>query len=199
MIAEEKDFGPFDFLAEKDPEFWGRFMEELWAEKGCILYHPPINVTPMYQIQSGLVKIGGYSEEGKEVCYDILQPGEFFGNLRYLDGKFFEFAKVLKTVKLRKFDSDYFKYLVVHEPTVSEWFNKQVVKRWCRAEERLFSIRSLNPDERVSRVVSFYGNDLISESKKKTTIMNFISIQDIADLTGLTRQTTSKILRSLNR
>lgn len=197
MIAEGKDFGPFDFLAEKDADFSVRFMEELFVEKGISLYRPPEKITPIYQIKSGLVKIGGYSEDGREVCYDVLKEGEFFGNLRYLDGQFSEFAKVLTPVYLRKFDSDYFKYLIVHEPDVSEWFNKQVVKRWCRAEERLFAIRSLSPEERVNRICKYYSQEIVIGQGRKVKAIQVISIQDIADLTGLTRQTASKILKSI--
>jgi CRP-like cAMP-binding protein len=47
----------------------------------------------IYEIVSGAVKLGSYSEHGEEFVHDILHKGDFFGNLRYLNGQFFEFSK----------------------------------------------------------------------------------------------------------
>jgi len=165
------------------------------VERGVYLYEPPVKTTPIYEIISGIVKIGSYSQEGEEVCFDILGPGEFFGNLNYLDGQFFEFSKTLTQVKLRVNEIDYFKDIIINIPEVSEWFHRKVVMRWWKAENRLYSIRSLDVEEKVKKVLTdFYKMDEIRDFK---ALKKLLTLQDIADLTGLTRQTVSKVLKKL--
>ncbi len=189
------EFSPYNFLTTKDPDGLAKHVSTVEKCKGEYLYQPPTRFTPIFEIVYGLVKIGSYSPDGKEVCYDVLQPGEFFGNLRYLDGRFFEFSRCLTSTLLRTYDSDFFKKITIEVPEVSGWFNHQIVKRWCRAEERLFSIRSKSPDEKVQSILKAYQSGIKDANQKTISPKMYMSLQDVADLTGLTRQTVSKVIR----
>jgi CRP-like cAMP-binding protein len=187
--------GPFNYLIEAGIEVSGKLMESVHLEKGHLIYQPPQRITPIYEIISGAVKIGSYSPQGEEVCYDILKPGDFFGNLQYLNGQFSEFAKTLSTAELRAYDPDFFKQLVTNQPILSEWFFKELVSRWCRAEDRLFAVRSLDPTEKVKRILPYFQNQITDADGKTFNLRKMVTLQDIADLTGLTRQTVSKVLQ----
>lgn len=189
------DFGPFNFLLEKKIEVSGRLLETVQLEKGHLIYQPPNRITPIFEIVSGVVKIGSYSPDGEEVCYDILRPGDFFGNFQYLNGQFSEFAKSLTPAELRVYDVDFFKQLVTNTPTLAEWFFKVLVSRWCRVEERLFAIRSLTPQEKVRKILPYFQVQILDASGKLFSLREVVTLQDIADLTGLTRQTVSKVMR----
>lgn len=188
-------YGPFTYLAEEGIEVSGRLLETIQLEKGHLIYQPPQLITPIFEIVSGAVKIGSYSPEGNEVCYDILRPGDFFGNLQYFDGNFSEFCKTLTSTELRVYDPDFFKQLVANQPKLAEWFFKELVIRWCRAENRLYAIRSLDPAEKVKRVLPYFQDQITDADGKTLNLRNMVTLQDIADLTGLTRQTVSKVLR----
>lgn len=188
-------FGPFEYLVEERIEVSERLLETIILEKGNFLYQPPKRITPIFEIVSGAVKIGSYSPEGEEVCYDILKPGDFFGNLDLLNGKFSEFSKTLTSAKLRMYDVDFFKQLVTNQPKLAQWFIKELVIRWCRAEERLFAIRSLDPLEKVKRILPYFQDQIIDSSGNSVILRRLVTLQDIADLTGLTRQTVSKVLQ----
>lgn len=187
--------GPFNYLIEEGIKVSGKLMESVYLEKGHLIYQPPQRITPIYEIISGAVKIGSYSPDGVEVCYDILKPGDFFGNLQYLNGQFSEFSKTLSTVELRAFDPDLFKQLVTNQPTLSEWFFKELVSRWCRAEDRLYAVRSLDAPEKVKRILPYFQDQIKDASGKTFNLLTLVTFQDIADLTGLTRQTVSKVMR----
>jgi CRP-like cAMP-binding protein len=60
--------------------------------KNTYIYKPP-NERFIYEIVSGAVKLGSYSEHGEEFVHDILHK-DFFGNLRYLNGQFFDFQNL---------------------------------------------------------------------------------------------------------
>lgn len=186
--------GFFKYLSEEGLEI-NLTSEIIHLDKGHLIYQPPQRITPIFEIIKGAVKIGSYSPEGVEVCYDILKPGDFFGNLQYLNGdKFSEFAKSLTTVELRAYDLDHFKHLVTHQAKLSEWFFKELVNRWCRAEDRLYAVRSLKASEKVKRILPYFQVLVTDASGKTFDLMKLITFQDIADLTGLSRQTVSKVM-----
>jgi CRP-like cAMP-binding protein len=185
------EFSPFCYLSMNRPDRVSRQVVSKSFAKGIYLYQPPLQFTPIYEIVSGLVKIGTYSSDGKEVCFDILGPGDFFGNLRYLEGQFFEFSKSLTKIELRVYEHDFFRKLIVNEPAVSEWFNHQVVKRWFRAEDRLFAIRDQDAKGKIQKVLKGF------ESIRPEDYHRYITYQDLADLTGLTRQTVSKVMKKI--
>ncbi len=188
-------YGPFQYLQEKGITVEERFIETILLEKGHLLYQPPQRITPIFEILSGAVKIGSYSPEGEEVCYDILRPGDFFGNLQYLNGQFSEFSKTLTSTELRVYDVDFFKNLVTNTPKLADWFMKELVSRWCRAEDRLYAVRSLTPHEKVKKILPHFQCSIKDASGKSFQLQKIVTFQDIADLTGLTRQTVSKVMR----
>lgn len=169
-------------------------METSILEKGHLIYQPPQRATPIFEILSGAVRIGSYSPEGVEVCYDILKPGDFFGNFQYLNGQFSEFSKTLVSTELRVYDVDFFKQLVINSPKLSEWFFKKLVGRWCRAEDRLFAVKSLSPQDKVKKILPYFLVEIKDASGKTFLLQKIVTFQDIADLTGLSRQTVSKVM-----
>jgi CRP-like cAMP-binding protein len=188
-------YGPFTYLTEEGIKVAGRLLETIHLEKGHLIYQPPQRITPIFEIVSGAVKIGSYSPEGVEVCYDILRPGDFFGNLQYFDGQFSEFSKTLTSAELRVYDADFFKQLVANQPKLAEWFFKELVIRWCRAENRLYAVRCLDPAEKVKRILPFFQEQIVDADGKTLDLRKMVTLQDMADLTGLTRQTVSKVLQ----
>lgn len=187
--------GPFKYLLEEGLTGSGIMMESYRLEKGHLIYQPPQRITPIFEIVSGAVRIGSYSPEGEEVCYDILKPGDFFGNLNCLGGQFSEFAKTLSPVKLRAYDVDFFKETIYNNPKLAAWFFKELVRRWCRAEDRLFAVRSLDATEKVKRILPYFQDQITDPDGKTNPLLKLITFQDLADLTGLTRQTVSKVMQ----
>jgi CRP-like cAMP-binding protein len=187
--------GLFNYLLEVGLAGSGKMMESYRLEKGHLIYQPPQRITPIFEIASGSVKIGSYSPTGEEVCYDILKPGDFFGNLNCLEGQFSEFAKTLSPVELRAYDADFFKETIYNNPELAAWFFKELVRRWCRAEDRLYAVRSLDAAEKVKRILPYFQDQITDPSGQTNPLLKLITFQDLADLTGLTRQTVSKVMR----
>lgn len=194
------DQGLFKYLADQGCEVNAKSIASIHWDKGHLIYRPPQRITPIFEIIKGAVKIGSYSPEGDEVCYDILKAGDFFGNLQYLNGeRFSEFAKTLTKVELKAYELDHFKKLVTSQPKLAEWFFKELVNRWCRAEDRLYAIRSLDAYEKVKRILPYFQVQVTDASGKTVDLMKLITFQDIADLTGLSRQTVSKVMRGISK
>ncbi|QIP17480.1 Crp/Fnr family transcriptional regulator [Spirosoma aureum] len=179
--------------------------EDRWApntvvrqkfDRAVYIYQPGDQQTCIHLIERGVVKIGSYSPDGERVAYDILQPGEFFGDLNYLDDtEFFEFAKAVTSVTVLSIDLRFFKHIIVHNPIASDWFNSNVVRRWWKAETRLLYMTRGDIDARLANLRKEYDKLVRDNEGKSHNVFNLLSLQVLADLTGTTRQTISKKLK----
>lgn len=170
--------------------------EQYTLERGEYLYQPTDRLNTLYVVEQGALKVGGYSSRGKEVAYDVLIRGELVGNLQYLpDNTFSEFARALTSVRVVLHPLRTFKKLVQQDVLLADEFHQMIVRRWCRAETRLFHIASLTPDQRVAKLLKQYPGPITDADGRAHSMRNLLTQQDIANLCGLTRQTTARILR----
>lgn len=159
--------------------------------RGTYLYQPSDRLVSLFVLRSGYVKVGAYGPEGRERVYDVVGPGEFCGNLKYLGGDCFqEFVRALTPVEVFVYDLAGFKTALHGDPAAQEWFTRLMVLRWSRAERRLFRIAALPPAERLDRLL-----DEVLPSRGAAR--SLLTQNDLGDLAGLTRQTVAKLLREL--
>lgn len=161
------------------------------------IYIPGQSTHAIFEIVRGAVKIGSYGNQGCEITYDVLSYPDTFGNLKYLNGQFFEFAKTLTPTILRSYHLDFYKKIIVEDPIVSEWFNKNTVRRWSIAEARLFRIRSAGSLERMKIIYDDLNRVFLDAENKNHNLFYLLTNQDLGDLTGITRQTVSQTLKKL--
>lgn len=168
-------------------------------DKGTYVYQPGDEQTHIHLIEKGVVKIGSYSPDGERVVYDVLQPGEFFGDLDYLGNgiEFFEFARAITSVTVLSIALPFFKHAIVHDPVLSEWFNGNVVRRWWKAETRLLHMTRGDVEARLDNLRKEYDKPVYDREGQSHNVFDLLSHQVIADLTGSTRQTVSKKLRGV--
>jgi len=193
-------FSVYEYLESSNKYELAGKVEEKKVKKGEYIYLPPESPPFMYEIVSGAVKIGSYSDKGEEVMYDMLAPGEIFGNMQYLSrDRFQEFARARTALALRIYDLAFYKYLVVHDPTISEWFNRYIVGRWCRVEARFFSVSSNDIDGRVLLLFKQYEQEIELHDGSKRKLISLFSQKDIADLSAATRQSVSASIKRLRK
>lgn len=186
-------------IEEIKPKNPDSILGERHYKKGEYIYMPPSKPNEMFQLTSGVIKIGSYSSVGEEVCYDLLFQNEVFGNMRYLNGQFSEFAKAASDCHLKTYELHFYKWIIVHDPAVSEWFNKMAVSRWCRMETRLFKMCTLSPKQRLLELFNELNKEAFDANGKKINLPSLLSDLEIGNLCGLSRQTVAKLLKSHQR
>ncbi|MDX2302730.1 MAG: Crp/Fnr family transcriptional regulator [Microscillaceae bacterium] len=182
-------------IAAKQYDGLESFVNILEFDKSDYIYQPGEKQHYIFLIEAGVVKIGSYDEEGQEVVYDVLTPGEIFGNLNYLENNFFEYARALCGCRLLVFRREFFKKIIVHDPKVSEWFNVTVVKRWYKAETRLLYMTRGNIEARLNNLIKELNQKVRDKEDKEVTAFDLLTYEDLANLAGTTRQTLSKKLK----
>lgn len=180
--------GLYSYLLEQKVPGWKDNVTMKKLKKGALLYDTSQPHTDIYEIISGAVKLGGISGKGKEYIYELLTPGEFFGNLAFLGPAFCEFCKVLTGTELRVYKRDFFKHLMTHDPQVAEWAFTKIVYRWNKTESLLANIRSYEPRERIQVLYSSLQRKIITAGNREVYLNKLLTYQDIADLTATTRQ-----------
>lgn len=188
----------YDYLRDVCQDSLATNIQERVVNAQTILYQPPQRVTPIFEVVRGVVKVGSHSSKGEEVTHYVLKPGDFFGNLQYLNVGFAEFAKTLTAVQLRAYNPSFFRTVTTQYPEVSEWFAKKLVGRWYQAEKQLFTVTGLNAQEKVARTLIQYEGIIEDAGGRKLLLRELLTLQDIADLTGMTRQTVSKVVKRIH-
>jgi CRP/FNR family transcriptional regulator, cyclic AMP receptor protein len=167
-------------------------------KKGEYLYRPGETQNWIYLINSGAMKIGSYSAQGEEVVYDIIASEEMLGDLDYLhEVVFFEYSKALCVTQLTGFKTSFFKNIIIQEPTIAEWFQQAIVRRWWKAENRLFLMTRGDIDARLHNLQKQLGKVIVDADGKVCSILDMLSLQDWADLTGASRQTIAKKMKMM--
>nr|WKN39084.1 Crp/Fnr family transcriptional regulator [Tunicatimonas sp. TK19036] len=166
--------------------------------KGQYVYLPHDASRFIYILTQGAIKVGGYAPSGQEVIFDCLLPTEFCGNLQFIEGDFFtEFAKTLVSSEALEIPAQSFKDMIQADTLVAAWFHEISTLRWWRAENRLFRIASEKPIARIQHLLPMLKSQIVDLEESTHNLMQLLSYQDIADLSGLSRQSVARLLKSL--
>ncbi|WP_158839041.1 Crp/Fnr family transcriptional regulator [Polaribacter sp. L3A8] len=192
-----KDFEEFDLftaLKNLNIQYNEEDIIEIDVKKNGYIYLPSNKDNYIYEVVSGGVKLGGYSDDGDSFIYEVLPSTEFFGNLKYLNGQFQEYAKALVDSKIRLYNLDFFKTLIVTNPIITNWFISYLVKRWCSAELKLKNIKEKQIEEKITALQKQLNIEIIDTKGTPYLLFNVLSKKDMGDLIGVTRQTVASIL-----
>jgi CRP/FNR family cyclic AMP-dependent transcriptional regulator len=156
-------------------------------QRDQFIYFPDQPATHIYMIVSGRVKLGHYLDDGKEVVTAILTTGEIFG----------DFARAMEACVICPLSLDEMKALMKDNHELSFKMLKFVGLRLMKLERKLELL--VFKDART-RVVEFIKDTAAWKGKKvgfETLIPTKLTHQDIAALTGTSRQTVTTILNDL--
>lgn len=168
-------------------------------KKDEFIYFPEEASNHVFMIASGRVKIGTYSDNGKEVIKAILGEGEIFGELSLTgEGVRSDFAQALDNdTRICQMKIEDMQEMMKDNQPLNLKIFKLMGLRIKKIERRLESL--VFKDAR-SRVVEFL-KDLAEERGQKvgfeTMIKNHFTHKDIASLTGTSRQTVTTIMNEL--
>lgn len=169
------------------------------VKKNEYIYFPEDPSSSIFFLKKGRVKIGTYSDDGKEIIKAILGPGEIFGELSLVgEGKRKDFAMALDNeVTLCALGMNEMEALMEENANLSLKVTKLIGFRLQRTERRLESL--IFKDAR-SRIIDFIVDMSRENGKpigKEILVKHFLTHQDIANLTATSRQTVTTILNEL--
>jgi CRP/FNR family cyclic AMP-dependent transcriptional regulator len=149
----------------------------------------------MYMILEGEAKVVQTTEAGKEIIITMHQTGDFFGELSLIDGK-----TAPATVRATRNSTtaiiskkDFFALLLSQNKVL-----ESLLQIFCsRLRESIKKIQMLNFNNAAQRIKMLFL--MLAESHGErtdagTVLKMKLIHQDIADMTGLTRETVTRVL-----
>lgn len=195
-MLHPRDKGLYAYLLWK---YDSRIAEHILVKKykkGEYIYAPPTRMNYICEVVSGAVKLGCFSDK-EDVIHEILEPGEYFGNFRYLPGKLFaEHSRAMVASEARLYEIDFFKDTINRDPVTSDWFMATITSRWRKSESRLLEITSYEPRLRIRRLYQQLSRTVTDAHQHVYQLNELVTFKEMADLTGTTRQLVAQELKS---
>ncbi|MBC6995709.1 Crp/Fnr family transcriptional regulator [Neolewinella lacunae] len=164
------------------------------------IYLPQETADKIFLITNGRIKIGTYGNDGKEITKAILAPGQVFGELALVGEETRrDFAYTLEETTLCVLEKSHLQKMLKERSELHVYFLRLIGSRTLALEQRL---ENLMFKSSRSRILEFLHE--LARSRGRTVgyereVRNMLTHQEIADLTGTSRQTVNSVLNELRR
>lgn len=150
----------------------------------------------LFIIAKGSVKISRISDKGKEVILAILRSGDFFGELSLLDNQK-RSANVIaiedsELLVLRRED---FLDIIKKHPLITISLLRELAKRIRSSDFQIKSLSLMNSTGKVAATIYQLVSDWEKNKEGRVEIKNLPSQQNLAGMSGTSRETISRVLR----
>lgn len=191
----------FNCLNQTGKEQLADCMELRTKRKYSFLYMPDEVSNHLFFLTKGNVKIGTHSSDGREVIKAILHPTAMFGELGLVGEETRQdFARAMnEEVELIVIKVHDFQKLMETNHSLCLRVISLMGKRLRRAENRLESL--IFKDART-RIVDFLKDSVAKRGRRvgfEMLLKHSLTQQDIANLTGTSRQTVTSVLNDLRK
>jgi CRP-like cAMP-binding protein len=189
----------FSELSESDLEEISRFtVKQMYKKDNMVLIEEEVGST-MFVILNGRVKISRISDEGREVILSILVDGDFFGEMSILDGQTRSAnAVTLEDTELLIIRRENFLQMLHDYPQVAINLLKELAHRLRRSDSQIKSLSLQNALGKVASTLLRIADDSGIIKHGQVVIAHLPPQQDLANMAGTSRETISRVIKSLN-
>lgn len=152
----------------------------------------------LFIIETGQVKVCIVSEDGREVILSMLGEGAVFGELSLLDSKP-RSANVIAThntnlYTVRRAD---FLQLIYKVPQIAVGMLAELAARLRKTDRKIEGLALLDVTSRISETLLQLATEQGSETEDGILLENRPTHQQLANMSGTTRETVSRVLKRL--
>lgn len=169
-------------------------------KKNEVILHEEDTNKLMYIILSGKVKAVQITEDGKEILLAIHQAGEFFGEMSFIDGKTSPATIVAADDCVINIISreEFYSTLITHKKVL---FNLLLIlcSRLRESWEKIQLLNLKNASDRLKILFFMLSNKYGEKTSKGITLNIKLTHQEMADMTGMARETVTRVLDKWNK
>lgn len=186
------------FCPKKTKDFSKKFPIQSY-KKNEFIFLPNESSTHVYMIAEGRVKIGAYSDDGKEIIKTVLQEGEVFGELAVFgEEKRKNYAQAIDgEVKICPITLEEMDNLMRDDKELSLKLSKLVGLRLIKMERKVESLVFKDSRSRIIEYLLELGQEKGQKVGFEVLVKQFFTHQEIAKITATARQTVTTILNEL--
>lgn len=169
-------------------------------DKGTHIYFPNEPSKVIFFLKNGRVKIGSYSEDGKEIIKGIMHPGDMFGEMALVgQEKRKDFAIAMDDdVRVCTMNVEEILDMMRGNPELSLKVTATIGDRLAKFERKFESLIFKDARTRIVDLI----HEMASDRGKvlaggEVLLEHSLTHQDIASLTATSRQTVTTVLNEL--
>lgn len=170
------------------------------AKKGRIFFGVDDPTTKMYLVKEGAVKIYRYTEDGKEVMFHIHGPGDLITiSPLFTDMDHVVYAESLKDTEVYWIPLKYLRELIKENPDILMEIAKIVSDNWDEVEDKIEAFVTHDSLGRLAYIILQLMKKYGYKNAGKSTLPFPLTHQEIANLTGMFRETISISMQELKK
>ena len=195
------DITLFEHLSTEDLMELTAYVSKDRFSKQQFIYSKDSASDKIFFLKSGSVKIGNYSDDGREVIKSIVHPKSLFGELCMVGQKNrVNFAKSMSrdTECYVILNKDLQTFMMKH-PVIHSNALKFLGQRLIQMEAK---VEALVLHDARTRIVEFIKDNAVKRGQRigfETLVKHSLTQQDIANITGTSRQTVTSVLNDLKK
>lgn len=151
----------------------------------------------MYIVKEGRVKVSRLLPSGKEMILAFHEPGEYFGEMSLIDGGTSPASVTAVTPStlliMNKQDFD----AILEHPRVNQAILKMLCRRCRDAWSQIEVLTFHNADARIRTALYHLCQKRGVKTDKGTIISLKLTHKELADITGISRETATRVLNHL--
>lgn len=188
----------FASIADEQLQKISSLLMEKKYNKDAIIVMENDDGDSLYIIKEGSVKVTRYSDEGGEVILTILNDDDFFGEMSLIDGEV-RSANVIALEKtivyvLTRHD---LMALIEKNPCIAIAMLEEMAARLRKSDKYIKGLSLSDAETRVGMTLFNLSEQMGSIKNGEVTIDKMPYQQDIANMSGTTRETVSRMLKLL--
>lgn len=182
----------FNFLKRKELELINTNKFEIKFRKGEIIRKQGTHLSHVISINSGLAKLYIEGYNSRNLILRIIKSGNFIGGPgMYYDQRHHYSVIALVDLSACFIDMQVFKGIIHSNPDFAGAFMKEFSKNMLSTYDRLVSLTQKNTPGRMAEALIYLADEIFENERFDPTITK----TDLAELTGMARDSAVKILR----
>ena len=151
----------------------------------------------LYIVLDGSLYVTEFTEDGKAVAHDLISKGDCFGEIAIIDQKS-RSASILcaENVKLGVFSSSFVQNVLLKDINISSNLLQKFSSIIRKMNTQVFNLVTASAKKRLLFHISYLSESRIDSPGKKI-LDKSLSHADLAALSGMTRETVSRIISEL--
>lgn len=182
----------FDLLSEEELSLINNNKFEVYFRKGEIIRKQGTYLSHVISVNSGLAKLYIEGHNARNLILRIIRSGNFIGGPGlYYDQRHHYSVIALVDLSACFIDMKIFKEVINTNPAFSAAFMKDFSRIMLQSYDRLVSLTQKNNPGRMAEALLYLADEIFESEHFDPLITN----ADLADLTGMARDSAVKILR----
>lgn len=192
--------GFLEHLDQEDRERLTRLAVTTRFAKGDVIFNAGVPGDKVYFVEAGRVKIAQLSKVGREMILWFCLPGDVFGLAAMPGlGPRLVYAQACAETSVRYLTGEAFHSFLLGNPRVSIELVNLLLGRLYSVCDGLLNVAEDSAESRLRRLLSRLGHRYGRQIGDELSLELPLTQQEIADMIGASRQTTSSLLNQLKQ